>query len=150
MYAIRPKICVTYEASKLRYLHKIRLIVLRRFPFKSKKGVKPETISYSMQPKAHRSDLPLYSCLRKNSGGLYSRVPKKCVVETFEPSFFVVTLEDETEEQEEDASSAIVVFSFYQLRGGYRAKPKSHSFVYPSESINTFSGFKLHRIKREC
>ena len=78
----------------------------------------------------------------KNSGGLYSSVPKKVVVATFWPSFLVVTLEEETEEQDE-ASSAIVVFSCCSALVGCRASPKSHSFVYPSESISTFSGFKL-------
>jgi hypothetical protein len=44
----------------------------------------------------------------KNSGGLYSKVPKKVVVETLEPSFLVVTLDEETDDEEE-ASSAIEV-----------------------------------------
>lgn len=77
-------------------------------PLMSIKGGTPTTNSYSKQPKAHRSDYPLYSCLRKNSGGEYSRVPKKVVVATFEPSRLVVTLEEETELLD-DASSAIEV-----------------------------------------
>ena len=42
----------------------------------------------------------------KNSGGIYSKVPKNVVVDILVPSFFVVTLDDETDELEE-ASSAI-------------------------------------------
>lgn len=73
-------------------------------------------------------------------------MPKKVVVETpFGPSFFVVTLDEETDELDEAASSANVVFSWCQWLGGYKARPKSHSLVYPSESISTFSGFKLQQ-----
>ena len=78
-------------------------------PFRSKKGGTPTINSYNRQPKAHRSDCPLYSCFRKNSGGEYSSVPKKVVVATLEPSFLVVTEELDTE-LELDASSAIEFF----------------------------------------
>lgn len=88
-------------------LRRIRRMVFLRLPWRSKKGGTPTMNSYRRQPKAHRSDCPLYSCLRKNSGGEYSSVPKKVVVATFEPSFLVVTDELETE-LELDASSAIV------------------------------------------
>ena len=76
----------------------------------------------------------------KNSGGKYSRVPKKVVVETLVPSFMVVTLEEETDELDE-ASSAIE--SEAEIFGGSSARPKSHSFVYPSASMRMFSGFRL-------
>ena len=79
-----------------------------RLPWRSKKGGTPTINSYKRHPKAHRSDYPLYSCLRKNSGGEYSSVPKKVVVATLAPSFLVVTEELETE-LELDASSAIVL-----------------------------------------
>ena len=61
---------------------------------------------------------------------------------TLEPDFFVLTLEEETEEEDE-ASSAIEVALSCIFSGGLMAKPKSHNFVYPSASIRTFSGFKL-------
>ena len=108
--------------ARSNYLHKILRIVLRRFPFKSKKGGTPTTNSYSKQPKAHKSDWPLYSFLRKNSGGEYSKVPKKVVVATLEPSFLVVTLEEETDE-DDDASSAIDFSIAHRWLGGGIASP---------------------------
>ena len=81
----------------------------------------------------------------KNSGGKYSSVPKKVVVETLVPSFIVVTLDDDTEELEE-ASSAIE--SVVEVLGGSKERPKSQSFVYPSASIRMFSGFRLECIKK--
>ena len=109
------------------YLHRILRIVFFLFPLRSKKGGTPTTNSYRRQPKAQRSDWPLYSCFRKNSGGEYSSVPKKVVFATPVPSFFVVMLEEETDEEEE-ASSAIEAVDC-QLLGGWIARPKSHSFV---------------------
>ena len=67
-------------------------------------------------------------------------MPKNVVVATLVPSFFVVTLELETDE-EELASSAIDVALSFVTCGIER--PKSHNFVYPSSSISTFSGFRL-------
>jgi len=64
----------------------------------------------------------------KNSGGLYSKVPKKVVVETLVPSFLVVTLEEETDDEEE-ASSAIDYAPFCRCSGGRIASPKSHILV---------------------
>lgn len=61
----------------------------------------------------------------KNSGGRYSRVPKKVVVAILLPSFIVVTLEDETEELDE-ASSAI---ELVESVGGSKERPKSQSLV---------------------
>ncbi len=58
---------------------------------------------------------------------MYSRVPKKVVFDTFEPSFFVVTLDEETEDDE--LASSAMVFSLARCDGGWIAKPKSHSFV---------------------
>lgn len=117
----------------------MRLHVFFWFPFTSMKGGTPTTNSYSRQPKDQRSDWPLYSWRRKNSGGVYSSVPKNVVVDTPLFSFLVVTLDDETEE-EELASSAIVPRSGF---GGKMERPKSHSFVYPSLSMSTFSGLRL-------
>jgi hypothetical protein len=57
---------------------------------------------------------------------MYSRVPKKVVVETELPDFFVVTLEELTEE-DDDASSAIELLPVGFM--GTRERPKSHSFV---------------------
>ena len=54
-------------------------------------------------------------------------MPKKVVFDTFEPSFFVVTLDEETED-DELASSAIVV-ALARCDGGWIARPKSHSLV---------------------
>ena len=62
----------------------------------------------------------------KNSGGMYSRVPKNVVVAILLPSFIVVTLDDETDELEE-ASSAIELDD--ENLGGSRERPKSQSFV---------------------
>ena len=76
----------------------------------------------------------------KNSGGMYSKVPKNVVVAILLPSFIVVTLEEETDELEE-ASSAIELEQ--EAFGGSSERPKSQSFVYPSESIKIFSGFRL-------
>lgn len=78
--------------------------------------------SYSRQPKAHRSDYPLYSCFKKNSGGEYHSVPKKVVVATLEPSFLVFTEEEDTDE-DEDASSAIEADPAQKLLGGGMARP---------------------------
>ena len=52
----------------------------------------------------------------------------------------VVTLDEETDELEE-ASSAIELEQ--EAFGGSSERPKSQSFVYPSESIKIFSGFRL-------
>ena len=102
--------------------------------------------SCSKQPKAQRSDWPLYSFFRKNSGGEYSRVPKKVVEDALDPSFWVCTLDDDTDEDEEP-SSAIDLAPLGQCLGGLMDSPKSQSFVYPSALINTFSGFRLNRVK---
>ena len=62
----------------------------------------------------------------KNSGGMYSRVPKNVVVAILLPSFIVVTLEDDTDELEE-ASSAIELEA--EILGGSKERPKSQSLV---------------------
>ena len=107
-------------------LRRMRRIVFLELPLRSKKGGTPTTNSYNKHPKAHKSLCPLYSFLRKNSGGRYSRVPKNVVVATLAPSFFVVTLELDTDE-EELASSAIDVALSFVTYGIER--PKSHNFV---------------------
>lgn len=101
-------------------------MVFLLFPLGSMKGGTPVISSYRRHPKAHRSDCPLYFCLLKNSGAMYSSVPKKVVVETWLPSFFVVMLELETDE-EEDASSAID--PSVPGKVGTSERPKSTNFV---------------------
>ena len=61
----------------------------------------------------------------KNSGGIYSKVPKKVVVAILLPSFIVVTLDEETDELEEASSAIELVVS----AGGSRERPKSQSLV---------------------
>jgi len=61
--------------------------------------------SYSRQPNAQMSLCFVYCCFFKNSGGEYSRVPKKVVTICELPAFWVDTLDEDREEQEEDASS---------------------------------------------
>ena len=76
-------------------------------------------------------------------------MPKNVVVGCPLPDFLVTTLDEETEE-EELASSAIDEAPAAKWDGdGLIERPKSHSLVYPSASINTFSGFKLSMQKQQ-
>lgn len=76
-------------------------------------------------------------------------MPKNVVVGFPDEDFLVTTLDEETDEDEE-ASSAIEAAPAYKCDGdGLIERPKSHNFVYPSASINTFSGFKLSMCTQE-
>ena len=67
---------------------------------------------------------------------------------TLDPDFFVLTLDEETDDEDE-ASSAIDVALSCIFSGGLIASPKSHNLVYPSASISTFSGFRLSKIRQK-